>query len=230
MQGHGFATGNWTHGNAVTHRCAGQLFEHMITAAVWMEVKPGLFGIFKQHTRTHHGAGDTSDESLEQAFEFDVSRYRRTMKPSPAVGERIRTVRHQHMCCAVAACCSHLSQASPQRPPGNWSCPPSMVLGLAFYMFHNTLQTLATEMSPSARGLAISAFAFCLFCGQAIGVSAGGPLAQWLGYRPVFAIAGIARNTLRTATAHAVDEPGEPDPVRLDPDPAIDHSVHQMRL
>jgi len=83
-------------------------------------------------------------------------------------------------------------------PAWQLALPAILVLGLAFYLLHNTLQTLATEMSPSARGLAISAFAFCLFCGQAIGVSAGGLLAQWLGYRPVFAIAGIALALLAT--------------------------------
>ncbi len=31
------------------------------------------------------------DEGLNQAFEFDVSRCRRTMKPIPAVDEGIRT-------------------------------------------------------------------------------------------------------------------------------------------
>jgi YNFM family putative membrane transporter len=77
-------------------------------------------------------------------------------------------------------------------PHWQLALPAIMVLGFAFYLLHNTLQTLATEMSPSARGSAISAFAFCLFFGQAIGVTGVGWLTQWLGYRPVFTIAGIA--------------------------------------
>ena len=75
------------------------------------------------------------------------------------------------------------------------------LLGLAFYLLHNTLQTMATEMSPSARGSAISAFAFCLFCGQAIGVSGAGILTEWLGYRAVFTAAGLGLAVLATGFA-----------------------------
>ncbi|MFT5446713.1 MAG: YNFM family putative membrane transporter [Gammaproteobacteria bacterium] len=85
----------------------------------------------------------------------------------------------------------------------NWylAVPAIMLLGLAFYLLHNTLQTMATEMSPSARGSAVSAFAFCLFCGQAIGVSGAGLLAEWLGYRTVFTLAGLGLALLATAFA-----------------------------
>jgi predicted MFS family arabinose efflux permease len=69
--------------------------------------------------------------------------------------------------------------------------PAVMLLGLAFYLLHNTLQTRATEMAPAARGSAISAFAFCLFFGQALGVAGGGPLVEVGGYRLLFALAGI---------------------------------------
>ena len=41
--------------------------------------------------------------------------------------------------------------------------PPAIALiGLGFYMLHNTLQTNATQMAPEARGLAVSLFAFML--------------------------------------------------------------------
>lgn len=46
--------------------------------------------------------------------------------------------------------------------------------GLGFYMFHNTLQVHATQMAPERRGAAVSAFASCLFFGQAVGVSLAG--------------------------------------------------------
>jgi predicted MFS family arabinose efflux permease len=49
--------------------------------------------------------------------------------------------------------------------------PPAMVLlGLGFYMFHNTLQSNATQMAPESRGLGVSLFAFALFLGQSLGV------------------------------------------------------------
>src|SRR5581483_6072198 len=56
--------------------------------------------------------------------------------------------------------------------PGAWLAAPAIALvGLGFYMLHNTLQTNATQMAPEARGLAVSLFAFMLFCGQSAGVA-----------------------------------------------------------
>jgi predicted MFS family arabinose efflux permease len=65
-------------------------------------------------------------------------------------------------------------------------------LGLGYYMLHNTLQTRATEMAPEARGSAVSAFAFCLFLGQTLGVSAAGVGIQCVGYRPIIGLTGVA--------------------------------------
>ncbi len=60
-----------------------------------------------------------------------------------------------------------------------------VVAGLGFYQLHNTLQTMATQMTPAARGTAVSIFASCFFLGQAAGVSLGALVvdrvgAQWL--------------------------------------------------
>jgi len=70
--------------------------------------------------------------------------------------------------------------------------PLVVSLGFSFYMLHNTLQTRATEMAPEARGSAVSLFAFCLFLGQAAGVSTVGVAIEWLGYRPVIGLTGVA--------------------------------------
>ena len=70
--------------------------------------------------------------------------------------------------------------------------PLCMLGGFGFYLLHNTLQTKATEMYPRARGTAISAFALCLFCGQAIGVAVFGRAIAWLGYTTSFVITGVA--------------------------------------
>jgi predicted MFS family arabinose efflux permease len=69
---------------------------------------------------------------------------------------------------------------------------PIALVGLAFYMLHNTLQTRATEMAPEARGSAVSAFAFCLFLGQTLGVSALGFGVEHAGYRPMMITCGVA--------------------------------------
>jgi MFS transporter, YNFM family, putative membrane transport protein len=69
--------------------------------------------------------------------------------------------------------------------------PLMMLLGLAFYMMHNTLQTSATQMAPEARGLGVSLFAFALFMGQSIGVAAAAPVMDRYGAEPIF-LAGAA--------------------------------------
>jgi MFS transporter, YNFM family, putative membrane transport protein len=90
------------------------------------------------------------------------------------------------------------------------AAPPIALLGLGFYMLHNTLQTKATEMAPAARGSAISAFAFCLFLGQAIGVAITGIGVSHAGYRPIFAVAGLALALLawwfRRHLAHSLEK------------------------
>ncbi len=69
--------------------------------------------------------------------------------------------------------------------------PVIVVAGFGFYMFHNTLQTHATEMAPQMRGTAIAVFAFCLFMGQASGVAVCGMAIRFLHYGWTFALTGI---------------------------------------
>ena len=57
-----------------------------------------------------------------------------------------------------------------------------LLMGLGFFMVHNTLQVQATQMSPDARGTAIAAFAVGLFSGQSIGVALGAPIMGHLGF------------------------------------------------
>lgn len=63
-----------------------------------------------------------------------------------------------------------------------------LVCGLAFYMLHNSLQTEATEIAPSARGSAVALFACALFLGQGVGPLLFGPLAQALGHAGAFLV------------------------------------------
>ncbi|TWO73380.1 MFS transporter [Caenimonas sedimenti] len=56
--------------------------------------------------------------------------------------------------------------------PWAWTAGPvALLVGFGTYLFHNTLQTHATQMVPEVRGSAVAVFAFCLFTGQAIGVT-----------------------------------------------------------
>jgi MFS transporter, YNFM family, putative membrane transport protein len=78
------------------------------------------------------------------------------------------------------------------------------LLGLGFYMLHNTLQTNATQMAPEARGLAVSAFAGGFFLGQALGAWLGGLLADRAGFGPLLAAAGPVVLVLALAFAGAL--------------------------
>ena len=64
-------------------------------------------------------------------------------------------------------------------------------MGLGFYMLHNTLQTNATQMAPTRRGAAVSAFAFCYFVGQSFGVAVAGWLISRIGSSGVILIAAV---------------------------------------
>ncbi len=76
--------------------------------------------------------------------------------------------------------------------PGVAFVPPiMMLLGLGFYMIHNTLQTNATQMAPEARGLSVSIFAFALFMGQSMGVAMAAPMMDRFGARPIYVISAV---------------------------------------
>ena len=62
-----------------------------------------------------------------------------------------------------------------------WAMPACALLGLGFYMMHNTLQTHATQMAPERRGAAVATFAASLFLGQSLGVGAAGMLVGVVG-------------------------------------------------
>jgi len=77
--------------------------------------------------------------------------------------------------------------------PAWWIAPAAITLvGLGFYMLHNTLQTNATQMSPEARGTAVGVFSAALYLGQTAGVAMFAPLVDRIGAWIVFLAVGIA--------------------------------------
>jgi MFS transporter, YNFM family, putative membrane transport protein len=84
-----------------------------------------------------------------------------------------------------------------------YALPPVMAaLGFALYMFHNTLQTNATQMAVEARGAAVSLFYSCFFLGQAIGAATLGLAIDQFGYGAVFASGGIVLLMLGLWASH----------------------------
>jgi predicted MFS family arabinose efflux permease len=68
-----------------------------------------------------------------------------------------------------------------------WIAPIAVTaIGLGFYMFHNTLQTNATQMTPEARGTAVAIFSSALYLGQTAGVSLGALVIDVFGAVPLF--------------------------------------------
>lgn len=76
-------------------------------------------------------------------------------------------------------------------------CAPLLVLlGFGMYLMHNTLQTLATELAPDARGTAVALFVFTLFSGQGLGVLVLGHAIDRVGYTLPFEAIGVALGLL----------------------------------
>lgn len=76
-----------------------------------------------------------------------------------------------------------------------------VVIGIGFYMIHNSLQTQATELAPTARGAAVSLHAFCFFMGQASGAPIFGLGFSALGQSPTLGIAAATMALLGLALA-----------------------------
>lgn len=89
----------------------------------------------------------------------------------------------------VIIACAYLALAA---TPVLGAVPFIMVLiGLGFYMLHNTLQTNATQMAPEARGAGVSLFALALFLGQAVGVALAASVIDQVGAKPVYITAAL---------------------------------------
>jgi predicted MFS family arabinose efflux permease len=74
--------------------------------------------------------------------------------------------------------------------PVGWPAMAALfaIAGFGFYLLHNTLQTLATELAPQARGAAVALLAASYFTGQGIGPVLSGQMAAAGGYPMMFAV------------------------------------------
>jgi predicted MFS family arabinose efflux permease len=71
--------------------------------------------------------------------------------------------------------------------------------GFGFYMLHNTMQTLATQLAPQARATAVGLFAVAIFAGQSIGVATVARIGPTLGFATTFVACGAALAALGIA-------------------------------
>ncbi|MFD1625305.1 MFS transporter [Azospirillum griseum] len=80
------------------------------------------------------------------------------------------------LCCALA----YFVAAFPV--PWPVVCGAFLLAGFGFYMLHNTMQTQATELAPTARGSALALFASSFFLGQGVGPVVYGALVHHTGF------------------------------------------------
>jgi predicted MFS family arabinose efflux permease len=89
--------------------------------------------------------------------------------------------------------------------PVVWTAGPvALVVGFGTYLYHNTLQTHATQMAPAARGTSVALFAFCLFFGQALGVTLAGYAFDHLGRVALLLVPALALPAAGFAFARAL--------------------------
>ncbi len=82
--------------------------------------------------------------------------------------------------------------------------PASLLAGFGFFMFHNNIQTHATEMAPETRGMSVSLFAAFLFFGQSLGVVLAASLISRIGSSAVIALGGVVVALLGVVFAWAL--------------------------
>jgi predicted MFS family arabinose efflux permease len=63
--------------------------------------------------------------------------------------------------------------------------------GFGFYLLHNTMQTLSTELAPQARGAAVAMLAAAYFIGQGLGPVLSGRISTAAGYGAMFATSAV---------------------------------------
>jgi predicted MFS family arabinose efflux permease len=85
-----------------------------------------------------------------------------------------------------------------------------VLVGVGFYMVHNSLQTQATELAPNSRGAAVAAHAFFFFLGQACGPVVYALALPALGQGPTLVIGALVMAGLGFATAHGLLVRGHP--------------------
>ena len=97
---------------------------------------------------------------------------------------------------------------------GSWQgdCAALTVLGLGFYMMHNTYQTQVTEVAPKARGSAVALHAFSYFCGQAVSVAIVGEGLVHLGQFGALAACAATVLGLGLVSATLLSRPVRPVP------------------
>ncbi len=109
--------------------------------------------------------------------------------------------------CLIGSAAAALCYAALAVSPFWWLDALAMFCaGVAFYMLHNSLQTEATELAPSARGSSVALFACGFFAGQGLGPLMYGALLHTAGPRlSLFAVAAALVVLGRVIVVRVID-------------------------
>jgi predicted MFS family arabinose efflux permease len=109
--------------------------------------------------------------------------------------------------CLIGASTGALAYAALAFVTSWWAAALAMfVAGVSFYMLHNSMQTEATELAPSARGSAVALFACGFFLGQGLGPVIFAALLHGLGPRAALvAVAVVIVIVGRTVVTRVID-------------------------
>jgi predicted MFS family arabinose efflux permease len=100
---------------------------------------------------------------------------------------------------------------------GHWTLDAvaMLLLGVSFYMLHNSFQAQVSEVFPEARGSVMALHAFSYFCGQALSVVVLGFLLNAVGLVPAMVLLAAGSIALglaagRILTKHPPPPPAQP--------------------
>jgi predicted MFS family arabinose efflux permease len=92
---------------------------------------------------------------------------------------------------------------------GSWQVDAAalVLLGISFYMLHNSFQTQVTEIAPDARASAVALHAFSFFVGQAASVVIFGVGLRTIGLLPTTSVAAVIILGVGLVAAFALTKP-----------------------
>ncbi|MGL4396556.1 MAG: MFS transporter [Hyphomicrobium sp.] len=99
-----------------------------------------------------------------------------------------------------------------------------VVIGVGFYMIHNSLQTEATELAPGHRGAGVAAHAFFFFLGQAAGPVVYGVALHGIGEATTLLLGAVTMVVLAFITARGLSRIAR-DGAAREPVPSSDAPV-----
>lgn len=194
------ASARLTHGRKVWGILTGRWSRVVLTVAVLEGVSGfGVLAIWASHLHQAQGLSLSASGAVVALFGLGGMLYMALARwLIPRLGE--------HGLARSGVCLLGAAALVVAYTPTWWfSVPASLLGGFGFFMFHNTLQTNATQMAPAARGTGVSMFASFLFMGQSIGVLLAAALVAPLGSSHVIALGGAIMAALGVVFSYALE-------------------------